>query len=401
MVDELLIILQKMELKRNDSTNFIEYWFSGNSLLKSKIMNIYFDEAGNSGQNLLDKNQPVYIVVSHNFSLEESEKLLSPLKTVSDEIHFNKIKKYPKYQKPIQTILNDPLINYDRIKIAYYNKKFALCAHLVDQLVETSLHHSNLEYYENGLNIMFAHSLYLQTEFFALKSKYLELLELFQKMIRTKDTTSINDFYSKADEIFNAIVEEGEKNFFFPILKSKDYIEEILESINKFSIDLALPSIILLSDIWHKKENVVINIIHDESKQVEFWKKFISYLSNDVTQDKIDVGFDNRKIIYPLQINSIETVDSKHNIQIQLSDLIGSSFAYYAKNILLKYNETDTMANIIANTRLAKMNVHPLQPDLSSVYKEYKSNEDDVNPLDFLSLKALDNEQKFKDSYPK
>ncbi|MEL1254080.1 DUF3800 domain-containing protein [Flavobacterium sp. DGU38] len=364
-------------------------------------MNIYFDEAGNSGQNLLDREQPIYIVVSHNFTIEETEKLLAPLKTVSEEFHFNKIKKYPKYQKPIENILNNPLINYDRIKIAYYNKKFALCAHLVDQLVETSLYHSNLPYYENGLNIMFAQSLYLQTEFFDLKSKYLELLELFQKMIRTKDTNSIDNFYLKAEEIFGAIVEDGEKNFFFPILKSKDYIEEILKSINKFSIDLALPSIILLSDIWHKKENVVINIIHDESKQVEFWKKFISFLSNDITQEKIDVGFDNRKIIYPLQINTIETVDSKNNIQIQLADLIGSSFAYYAKNILLKYNENDTMANIIANTKLAIMNVHPLQPDLSSVYKEYKSNKDDVNPLDFLSSKTLDNEEKFNESYPK
>lgn len=364
-------------------------------------MNVYFDEAGNSGQNLLDKDQPIYIVVSHNFSYEETEKLLAPLKTGSDEIHFNKIKKYPKYQKPIETILNNPLINYDRIKIAYYNKKFALCAHLVDQLVETTFHYNNLSYYENGLNIIYAQSLYLQTEFFDLKSKYLELLELFQKMIRTKDISSIENFYVKAEEIFGAIVKDGEKNFFFPILKSKDYIDEILYSINKYSIDLAFPSIVLLSDIWHKKEDAVLNIIHDESKQVGFWKNFLHFLSNDIVNEKIDVGFDNRKIIYPLQINTIETVESKNNIQIQLADLLGSSFAYFAKNILLKYNVDDTMAKIIANTRLAKMNVHPLQPDLSILQKEYKSNKDDINPLDFLSSKSLDNEERFNKSYPR
>lgn len=364
-------------------------------------MNIYFDEAGNSGQNLLDIEQPIYVLVSHNFTIEEAEEILSPLKTVSEEIHFNKIKKYPKYQKPIENILNHPSINYDRIKIAYYNKKFALCAHLVDQLVETTFYNCSLPYYENGLNIAFAQSLFLQTEFFDLKSKYFELLELFQKMIRTKDSDSIDNFYSKADEIFNAIVEPGEKNFFFPILKSKEYIEEILESINKFSIDLALPSLTLLSDIWSKKENVRINIIHDDSKQVEFWKDFIFFLSKDISKEKVDIGFDNRKLTFPLQIDTIEMVDSKHNIQIQLSDLIGSSFAYYAKNILLKSNETDKMANIIANTRLAKMNVHPLQPDLSLLTKEYKSNETDINPLDFLAIKTLDNEEKFNESFPK
>ena len=364
-------------------------------------MNIYFDEAGNSGQNLLDNDQPIYVLVSHNFTIEEAESILSPLKTDSDEIHFSKIKKYPKYQKPIEEILNNPEINYDRIKIAYYNKKFALCAHLVDQLVETTFYHHHLEYYEGGLNIAFAQSLYLQTEFFESKLEYLELLVRFQKMIRTKNSDSIDFFYKKAQEIFDNIEEDGEKNFFFPILKSKDYIQKILKSINKFSIDLALPSLTILSDIWSKQENVRINIIHDDSKQVQFWKEFIVFLSNEITLEKIDIGFDKRKMTFPLQIDSIEMVDSKFNIQIQLSDLIGSSFAYYAKNILLEMNESDTLAKIISNTRLAKMNVHPLQPDLSFFDKDFKREESDINPLDFLALKTLDNKDRFDQSYPK
>lgn len=364
-------------------------------------MKIYFDEAGNSGQNLLDTDQPIYVLVSHNFSIEETESILAPLKTDSSEIHFSKLKKYPKYQKPIEEILNNPLINYDRIKIAYYNKKFALSAHLVDQLVETTFYNEGLEYYEGGLNIAFAQSLYLQSHLFESKSEYTDLLVRFQKMIRSKDSESIDFFYIKAEEIFDNIKDEGEKIFFFPILKSKDYIEEILESIHKFSIDLALPSLTILSDIWYKKENVRIKIIHDDSKQVEFWKDYIIFMSNYITEEKIDVGFDDRKMTFPLQIESIEMVDSKHHIQIQLSDLIGSSFAYYAKNILLEKDEDDTLAKIISTTRLAKMNVHPLQPDLSFFEKEFKKGESDINPLDFLAAKSLDNKDKFDESYPK
>jgi hypothetical protein len=364
-------------------------------------MNIYFDEAGNSGQNLLDADQPIYVLVSHNFSIEEAESILTPLKTESSEIHFNKLKKYPKYQTPIKEILNNPLINYNRIKIAYYNKKFALCAHLVDQLVETTFYNQGLEYYEGGLNIAFAQSLYLQAHLFESKAEYTDLLLRFQKMIRNKDSDSIDLFYIKAKEIFDNIKEDSEKNFFFPILKSKDYIEEILESINKFSIDLALPSLTILSDIWYKKENVRIKIIHDDSKQVKFWEDYIIFMSKYITEEKIDVGFDDRKMTFPLQIDSIEMVDSKHHIQIQLSDLIGSSFAYYAKNILLEKDENDTLAKIISTTRLAKMDVHPLQPDLSIFEKEFKRSESDINPLDFLATKSLENKGKFDDSYPK
>lgn len=364
-------------------------------------MNVYFDEAGNSGQNLLDTDQPIYVLVSHNFSIEEAKSILSPLQTDSSEIHFNKLKKYPKYQKPIEEILNNPLINHNRVKIAYYNKKFALCAHLVDQLVETTYYNNGLEFYEGGLNIMFAQSLYLQAHLFDSKLEYTDLLVRFQKMIRSKDSDSINLFYEKAKQIFDNIKEEGEKKFFFPILKSKDYIEEILESINKFSIDLALPSLTILSDIWYKKENVRTKIIHDDSKQVEFWKDYIIFMSNHITKEKIDVGFDERKMTFPLQIDSIEMVDSKNHIQIQLSDLIGSSFTYYAKNILLEKNEDDTLAKIISATRLVKMEVHPLQPDLSFFEKEFIREENDMNPLDFLAISSNNNKDKFNNSYPK
>lgn len=68
-------------------------------------MNIYFDEAGNSGQNLLDSEQLIYVLVSHNYSIQEAESILSPLKTDSNEIHFSIIKKYPKYHEPINEIL--------------------------------------------------------------------------------------------------------------------------------------------------------------------------------------------------------------------------------------------------------------------------------------------------------
>lgn len=364
-------------------------------------MNIYFDEAGNTGQNLLDENQPLYVLVSHNFSIEEAESILSPLETNSSEVHFKNLKKYPKYQKPIWEILNNPLIKYNRIKIAYYNKKYALCAHLVDQLVETTFYNLGLEYYESGLNIMYAQSLYLQAHLFESKAEYIELLGRFQKMIRKKDSESIISFYSKANEIFDNIEKESEKKFFFPILKSKDYIDHILASINKFSIDLALPSLTILSDVWYKNENVSIKIIHDDSKQVQFWKDFIIFMSKHISEKKVDVGFDDRKMTFPLQIDSIEMVDSKNHVQIQLSDLIASSFAYYAKNMLLEQNENDKLTKIISDTKLAKMNVHPLQPDFSFFEKDFERGENDINPLDFLTEKSLDNKDQFNDSYPK
>ena len=45
---------------------------------------IYFDEAGYSGGNLLDKDQPVYLLLSHNYTEEEAKTMLEPLLALSN-----------------------------------------------------------------------------------------------------------------------------------------------------------------------------------------------------------------------------------------------------------------------------------------------------------------------------
>lgn len=365
-------------------------------------MKVYFDESGNSGQNLLDPVQPIYVLISHNFTIEESSNILESLNTNSNEIHFKSLKKSYKHYNSIKDILNNSSINYNRIKIAYTNKKYAICAQLIDVLVETVFNKSGLEVNKEGLNILYAQSLYLQAEIFESKENYTELLCRFQKMIRLKDNISVKEFYNKANEIFNSIpeIEEFNKNFLFPILLSENYIDEILESINKYSIDLALPFLTLLSDIWYKNEKTRIDIIHDDSKQIKFWKEFIEYNSDSTRFEKIELGFDDRKMIFPLQINSVNLVDSKDNIQIQLADLIGSAFSYYAKKILLGEDKEDQLAKIISDTRLAKLLVHPLQPDLSFFKKDFKEDKD-INPLDFLATEAMKDLNDFNKLYPK
>lgn len=364
-------------------------------------MTIFFDEAGNSGQNLLDRNQPVYVLVSHNFSEQETKEILSPMKTSAEELHFVKVRKYPKYHQPLTEILDNKEINSDRVKIALAHKKYVLGAQLCNYLVETSYYYSGVDFNINWENVKYANVLYLSTLFSEQKDNFNELLVLFQEMIRLKDQEAVDKFYDFVVIMYNKMNSEKEKVFFFPILKSKDYINRILESINKFSIDLSLPTLIVLSDVWSKASSEQINIVHDDSKQVEFWKEYITYMSSIESIKKQEIGYDTRKMTFPLQISSIKLVNSKDNLQVQLADLLGSAFAHYTKNILLENNRNDKVANIIANSRLANIYVYPLWPD-SQVFEEKEYDDlSDIDPLDFLANIAKEDEVKFKKSFPK
>src|SRR5688500_15564288 len=104
---------------------------------------IYFDEAGNTGQNLLDKEQPFHILISHNYTDEEIQILLKELKDASmqaNELHFKNLKKHHRYQQLIVKLINHELIKQDRIYYSVTGKAFIIIGQMVDQLMEPVFH---------------------------------------------------------------------------------------------------------------------------------------------------------------------------------------------------------------------------------------------------------------------
>lgn len=335
-------------------------------------MNLYFDESGNSGENLLDKEQPVFVLVSHNLNENQSKELLKDFDTNTDEIHFKKIRRYKKHYASLIKLLNNDLIDYSHIKIAYYYKKFAICAHLVDQIVETYYFKNHLPFYERGLNILYANTLYIYCEFFELQLEFNNLLELFQKMFREKSSESINAFYELTQQIESKLEKKGEGlDFFIPISDSRKYIDEILSPDKTYRMELTIPSITILSDIWFKETGEKLDIIHDESKSLKEWEETIMSLSNQSTPPQ-QIGYDSRTMTFPLPIKSIKRVNSKEYSQVQLADIIGSSFAYYAKNMLLNQDKDDQLAILISQTKLAQLPIHSLNPDMNFNSEDYQ-----------------------------
>lgn len=356
-------------------------------------MKVYFDEAGNSGQNLLDKDQPIFAIASINFTLEETKEILSNITSESEEIHFNRLRKYRKYHSQILKCLNHELITSERVKIVYFDKKFALVGHIVDQLIETVFHNRGIDLYKKGLNLTYTNSIYhfgvnvWNTELFE------NFLSAFQSMIREKTELSINKFYQTA-HILNEFIEDYQKEILEPILASKKYIGSILDSVEKYTIDLTLPSVSQLADLWNKEVNQNLDIIHDDSKQIEFWKDFLFLVSKMIGTERVEVGFDYRKMTYPLAIDSVTLESSKDVLQIQLADLIASSLTYCIKKIHIEKSREDEFANKILESNLGNIDTYPVMPSDKLTPKDLGTEDDSgINPLDFLAQKIMESKQ--------
>lgn len=311
---------------------------------------IYFDEAGNTGADLLNKDQNIFVLCSNNYAKEETEEFIKLFKNKT-ELHFVKLKNSEAGRKSIINFLNHPLISEDRIIVYAADKEFVVIAQIVSQLIETFYHKNGVDLHRDNNNIVITQLIYFLSKTSWNKSSFQQLLYHFINMFRIRDQESIRLFYKNADEFFNKLDTE-DKEIFFPIIGSKIYITEILSYADKFTLDVTLSCFLALCNFWYDKTNQKFDVIVDNSKQLEHYLDFINTLQNlDIPEQK--VGYGTRTITFPLQINEIKLTNSEEEINIQLSDIVASSLAFISNNKNVKFKK---FSEQIRNSKVFKLN---------------------------------------------
>lgn len=355
--------------------------------MKLQPENIHIDEAGNTGQDLLNKDQKVFVLASNNFSATEFEALISLFENKT-ELHFKDLKNSDKGRQSIIQFLNHPLITERNIICVAIHKEFATVGQIVDQIIEPVLFEEGIDIYKYGENISLTNFIIDFGNFFWDKLKYENLLSSFITMVRIKTNESIADFYKNAKLLFSSL-KSKEKDLIAPILDSKKQIETILEGIDKFTIDVTLSSFYVLCDLWHKKSGRMLNIYQDNSKQIAYYKEYIEF-TKSLNISKQEIGYGSRKVVFPTQIEKMELVNSDSHLGVQVSDLIASSLGFMYSNKNEKHKE---FVKQIQNSKLLQLsNYHTAWHSAEVTPKDLDMETGDgQNILDFLALQRIKN----------
>lgn len=353
------------------------------------IPKIYFDEAGNTGANLLDPEQPFFVLASSNFSNEEAEELINLFQIQGDELHFVNLKKHEKYQKQLINFLNHDLISTEKVKYSLIEKRFTAIANIVDLLIEPVFYDSGIDIYQNGLNLAYSNILYIGGQNFWNKIEFDLMLLNFVKMMRNKTEESIKNFYSVLSNLYKSSTQDS-RILLKPIIESKNQIKLILQATNKYSIDPCYPAFVTLCNLWYKELKEDFDIFHDTSKQIQFWQEMIKFVSDKFKMTEIEVGFDSRTMIFPLKINSLQLLDSKKNKKIQISDIIASSIMYALKES--KKGNSSKFVTELLNCKLLNMFHHAIIPSTAVTPEQLDMTEGKgINTLDYLVAMAHKN----------
>ena len=208
------------------------------------VPTIYFDESGNTGSNLLDKNQPVFTLASCIFSKEISKQLLKLIDSnSSSEVHFKNLRRRKSGQDGIIRLMSSKLLNIKYIKINIFLKEFMITTKIVDILIEYLMYLKGEDLYLNGRNIALSNMLYYCLPVFCDENLVQSMYESFVTMIRSQDQNSINNFYSDVQKVKNSSSNEGFKKNLALVLATKNFIDGALSGVDKHSLDPSIPAL--------------------------------------------------------------------------------------------------------------------------------------------------------------
>lgn len=295
------------------------------------IPTIFLDESGNTGSNLLDKQQPIFTMGAVSFSQREAERLLSLIDSKSTkEVHFSALRRRKSGQDAVVRMLKHSLINVDNVKVGVIHKKFMITTKIVDILIEYMLNENNFDLYENGANIALSNMLHYCLPTFCGEDNVEVMYQRFVNMIKTRDDQSISSFYTSVEALEESCIHEDFKKDLNLILGAKNYIEGALSSTDRNSIDPLIPSLFVQYVHWGKDYPKGFHVIHDQSKALGEERQIFEDFMNQFTGPETELGYDRRKFNLPLKGLSLNFGTSHAHPQLQVADIVSSAFNYWA-----------------------------------------------------------------------
>lgn len=335
------------DVKTNDYNNpKINKYFCIN--VWRKLMPVIFvDEAGYTGENLLDANQPVFALSSLCLPEEECQELKDKYfgEIKATEIKYSLVKRNPLQQQALLDFLNDIRNRAEAVKLVIVNKKYAVLTKIVDLIVEPAMRREGLDLYDRGGNIAFSNLLYHILPVMEGKEFFDKVLNLFQKMMRSRRLYDYVVFYgtvlghkykhSDSEQVFKFAMLGGYRDVGLQILNSP-----------KRTLDLAVTSALTLMALWRKdiKDGSGITLIHDRSSQMagqrHIWDALV-----DPKISAQEVGYDVRTYSFPIAVTeTYAEEDSKDWAGLQLADLIAGAAAEFANWLLSGESKDESFA---------------------------------------------------------
>lgn len=334
---------------------------------------IAFDETGNSGQNLLDPNQPVFALASVQLSEERALNLLQ--EAVPDgaaEAKFSKLRTSNPGRKRILALLKKGAFSSNDVKIAIYHKSFMVTVKIVDMLVETWHHRVGVDLYENAGHLALANLLHSVIPVFCGIDAFKVWQERFVALVRSKTPESVDAFYAQTLRLRAANSNPQFDSALGMLALTRAIVDEGVADKDPIALDPAIPSLVSLAAQWTATLKHPFDLVHDQSKPVAHSRESLLALLR-VDRAPESFGRGDFEAAFPILAHDIRFADSRSVPQLQVADICAGAAA-----TLMRARASgleDPFAEQLLHAGIATLVTMPVWPDSAVTPGELQADE--------------------------
>jgi hypothetical protein len=360
------------------------------------VTKVFFDESGNTGQNLIDEADPIFTLASCSFNAaEEHESLLHFREFQGPELKFSRLRKSPKGQRAVLAFLKTASVTSENCGAVVFHKPFMVVTKYCDVVLEPSFRQAGLDFYERGLNIATANLLATTMSALLNPVTWLNFLSLFVRVVRERSPVLFSEWKRSAELIYAHLEYSNREMAYFiaPVFLMSD-CSELMAMLDENELDPLVPAYHAIVGHWGRQIGCNFEVIADNSKVLAQARQRLLTLS-DPNLKSFSAGYDQRRMEFPLKVSDIVAVDSTAFRQVQLADVLGGAITMALKARIKGPLQPASFAFEILKTCFSKgLIVHGLWPgrevDPSKLGTDIppQPNDIDLAPYTAMILKA-------------
>jgi hypothetical protein len=289
------------------------------------------DEAGNTGENLLDANQPIYALAAVRVDDEARSAIDRALgRTQMPELKFQRLRTSHAGRQNILQLLSEAGLRPDTAAVMVAHKPWMLAAKLVDELIEPRMLAKGvqMDWYATRTAKLMADAMFALAPS-ALGDVYPELQATFVGLVREYSEETADAFLAALGRARIVCVDEGMHELLSDMIDTRAELYHEF-STRKDSLDPGLTGLHCQAGHWSNFLAESFEIVHDDSTTVRRWAEELRELAAvqgpEARPRTLVVG--EIEMPLPTMLQGISVVTSEHDLRVQLADVLAGSAAH-------------------------------------------------------------------------
>lgn len=305
---------------------------------------IYCDEAGFTGANLLDADQPHFTFASTDIDESRARELLDEiiarfrlqnLVKGNGELKGGELAKRPHGQEALEWLFNECR---GAFFVTFHNKLFAIAAKFFDITFEPLISDYNTFFFRTKFHRFVVTAIYL--ELLTKNQMMLDAVQNFHTVFQARNTVDGSVVKTAVDGMTLSNPSAVENILLLwrlnerEILAEYDRLSDKSEKINKWTLELSMTSLNTALNYWGVKHKQITPVC-DDSIPLSELQDVINILGGQYNFDENYMPTFNGATVNPVEFGK-----SHENPSIQIADLVASAFNYAVNNLKSGFTKT-------------------------------------------------------------